>query len=42
MINKNLAVTFPQGFLIGQKNMGSASSPNPCWLDTDVTMNEKA
>lgn len=30
MIDKNLAVTFPQGFLIGQKNMGSASSPNPC------------
>ncbi|AHC44357.1 hypothetical protein U722_01335 [Bacillus amyloliquefaciens LFB112] len=32
MIDKNLAVTFPQGFLIRQKNMGSASSPNPCWL----------
>lgn len=32
MIDKNLAVTFPQGFLIGQKN----------GFDTDVTMNEKA
>ncbi|WP_269430487.1 hypothetical protein [Bacillus sp. JFL15] len=41
MIDTNLAVTFPQGFLIGQK-MGSASSPNPCWLDTDVMMNEQA
>ncbi|MDL5025132.1 hypothetical protein RER83_16905 [Bacillus velezensis] len=42
MIDKNLAVSSRKVFLIGQKNMGSASSPNPCWLDTDVTMNEQA
>ncbi|OIK20011.1 hypothetical protein [Bacillus amyloliquefaciens] len=40
MIYANLAVNVPQGFFYRAKNMGSASSPEPMWLDTGVTMNE--